>query len=59
VVVNAMQEEASKADAEEREVEREMIQEEAAPILAAVKSLQTEVAELRAQLAGRRAQTSG
>src|SRR4249919_3279391 len=45
VVVNAMQEEASKADAEEREVEREMIQEEAAPILAAVKSLRTEVAE--------------
>ena len=59
VVVNAMQEEASKADAEEREVEREMIQEEAAPILAAVKSLRTEVAELRAELAGRRAQTSG
>jgi len=55
VVVNAMQEEASKADAEEREVEREMIQEEAAPILAAVKSLRTEVAELRAELAGRRA----
>jgi hypothetical protein len=54
-VVNAMQEEASKADAEEREVEREMIQEEAAPILAAVKSLRTEVAELRAELAGRRA----
>jgi len=59
VVVNAMQEEASKADAEEREVEREMIQEEAAPILAAVKSLRTELAELRAELAGRRAQTSG
>lgn len=59
VVVNAMQEEASKADAEEREVEREMIQEEAAPILAAVKRLRTEVAELRAELAGRRAQTSG
>jgi voltage-gated sodium channel len=59
VVVNAMQEEASKADAEEREVEREMIQEEAAPILAAVKGLRTEVAELRAELAGRRAQTSG
>ena len=59
VVVNAMQEEASKADAEEREVEREMIQEEAAPILAAVKGLRSEVAELRAELAGRRAQTSG
>src|SRR6185369_12194782 len=59
VVVNAMQEEASKADAEEREVEREMIQEEAAPILAAVKNLRSEVAELRAELAGRRAQTSG
>ena len=59
VVVNAMQEEASKADAEEREVEREMIQEEAAPILAAVTGLRSEVAELRAELAGRRAQTSG
>ncbi|HET7256216.1 MAG TPA: ion transporter [Xanthobacteraceae bacterium] len=58
VVVNAMQEEASKADAEEREVEREMIQEEAAPILAEVRSLRTEVAQLRTELAGCRTQAS-
>jgi voltage-gated sodium channel len=59
VVVNAMQEEASKEIAGEREVEREIIQEEAAPILAEVKSLRTEVAELRDELAGRRAKTGG
>jgi voltage-gated sodium channel len=58
VVVNAMQAEASKADAVEREAEREMIQEEAAPILAEVKNLRAEVAELRAELAGRLAGTS-
>ena len=53
VVVNAMQAEAVKADAAEREVEREMIQEEAAPILAEVKNLRAEVAQMRAELAGR------
>jgi voltage-gated sodium channel len=53
VVVNAMQAEASKAEADEREAEREMIQEEAAPILSEVKSLRTEVAALRADLARR------
>ncbi len=51
VVVNAMQAEAMKADAAEREAEREMIQEEAAPILAEVKRLRAEVAELRSELA--------
>jgi voltage-gated sodium channel len=59
VVVNAMQEEASKADAEELAAEREIIQEQAAPILAEVRSLRTEVAQLRAELAGGRPQTSG
>ena len=59
VVVNAMQEEAVKADAAEREVEREMIQQEAAPILAEVKGLRKEVAELRAELAGRGARAGG
>jgi voltage-gated sodium channel len=59
VVVNAMQAEASKAEAVEREVEREMIQEEAAPILAEVKSLREDVAQLRAELARPRARTSG
>ena len=50
VVVNAMQAEAVKADAAEREVEREMIQEEAAPILAEIKNLRAEVAELRVEI---------
>jgi voltage-gated sodium channel len=45
VVVNAMQEEASKLE----EVEREIVKEEAAPILAEVKSLRSEVAALRAE----------
>jgi len=59
VVVNAMQAEAVKADAEEREAEREMIQEEAAPILAEVKRLGSELAALRKDLAGRAAGTGG
>ena len=50
VVVNAMQAEAMKAEAAEREAEREMIQEEAAPILTEVKGLRAELAELRAEL---------
>jgi len=53
VVVNAMQAEATKAEAAEREAEREMIQEEAAPILAVIKELRAEVAELRAEMARR------
>jgi voltage-gated sodium channel len=53
VVVNAMQAEAIKAEAGEREAEREMIQEEAAPILTEVKNLRKEVAALRMELAGR------
>jgi voltage-gated sodium channel len=57
VVVNAMQAEAVKADAVERDAEREMIQEEAAPILAEVKNLRTEVAELRAELGARTAKS--
>jgi hypothetical protein len=51
VVVNAMQTEAVKAEEAERAAEREMIQEEAAPILSEVKTLRREVAELRAELA--------
>jgi len=53
VVVNAMQGEAMKAEASEREAEREMIQEESAPILREVKELRAEVAELRKALANR------
>jgi voltage-gated sodium channel len=51
VVVNAMQEEAMKADAAEREAEREMIHEESTPILSEVKNLRAEVAALRSELA--------
>jgi voltage-gated sodium channel len=51
VVVNAMQDEAVKVEAAEREAERETMHEEAAPILAEVKSLRAEVAELKAALA--------
>ncbi len=50
VVVNAMQAEAVKAEAAERATEREMIHEEAAPILAEVKRLRAELAALRADL---------
>jgi voltage-gated sodium channel len=53
VVVNAMQKEAEKELAAERDAEREMIQEEAAPILAEVKSLRAELTALRAELGGR------
>jgi voltage-gated sodium channel len=53
VVVNAMQAEATKADAAEREAERGMIQEESAPILAEVRSLRAEVMTLRKELAAR------
>jgi voltage-gated sodium channel len=53
VVVNAMQAEAVKAEEAEREAEREMIQEEAAPILSMMKKLRAEVAELRAEMARR------
>ena len=43
-----------KAEAAEREAEREMIQEEAAPILREMKGLRAEVAELRKEVAGKR-----
>jgi voltage-gated sodium channel len=52
VVVNAMQKEAENAEAAEREAEREMIEEEAAPILVEVKRLRAEVADLRNALSG-------
>ena len=56
VVVNAMQAEAEKAEAAEREAEREMIQEEAAPILAEIKVLQRGLGAARG---GRRAGREG
>jgi voltage-gated sodium channel len=53
VVVNAMQAEAVKSEAAEREAEREIIHEEAAPILSEVKRLRGELADLRKELAAR------
>lgn len=53
VVVNAMQSEAMKAEAAERDVERVMIHEEAAPILTEVQRLRRDVAALRAEIVGR------
>ena len=50
VVVNAMQSETEKVE----EAERVIVHEEAAPILAEVKSLRQEVVALRAELAGRK-----
>jgi voltage-gated sodium channel len=50
VVVNAMQAEAVKSEAAERAAEREIIHEEAAPILAEVRHLRAELAELRKTL---------
>jgi voltage-gated sodium channel len=51
VVVNAMQAEAMKHEPEERAAEREIVREEAAPILAEVRRLRGEVADLRKDLA--------
>jgi voltage-gated sodium channel len=53
VVVNAMQAEAVKHVEEERAAEREIIQEEAAPILTEVKHLRSELADMRKELSGR------
>jgi voltage-gated sodium channel len=49
VVVNAMQEEAVKHD----EIERDIIHEEAAPILSEMKRMRAELSEMRAELSGR------
>lgn len=53
VVVNAMQAEATKSEAAERAAEREMIQEEAAPILTEVKRLRAAIEDLRAHVLGK------
>jgi voltage-gated sodium channel len=53
VVVNAMQREHEKAEAAEREAEREMIEEETAPIRTEVKKLAAEVASLRSEIVAR------
>ncbi len=53
VVVNAMQSEAEKAEEAERDAEREIMHEEATPILAEVKSLRRDLAAMRAEMAER------
>jgi voltage-gated sodium channel len=53
VVVNAMQSAASQAEAAEREVERQMIGEETAPLASEIRSLKAEVVALRADVAAR------
>ncbi|MGH6769773.1 MAG: ion transporter [Xanthobacteraceae bacterium] len=58
VVVNAMQAEAVKGEAAEREAEREIVHEEAAPILAEVKRLREELAHMRKDM-GRMAGAGG
>ncbi len=59
VVVNAMQAEATKSADAERAAEREIIHEEAAPILAEVKRLRNEIADMRKELTGRTGAASG
>ena len=51
IVVNAMQTAHAAIEAADRDVERAMIQEEAAPILTEVKSMRGEMADIRQQLA--------
>jgi voltage-gated sodium channel len=55
VVVNAMQAEAEKGMAAERAAEREIVHEEAAPILSEVKRLRAELADMRKELSGKTA----
>jgi len=51
VVVNAMQSEHEKAEADEREAEREMLHEETGPLAAEIRSLREEIAALRTEVA--------
>jgi hypothetical protein len=55
VVVNAMQAKAEKGMAAEREAERAIVHEEAAPILSEVKRLRAELSDLRRDLVGKTA----
>jgi voltage-gated sodium channel len=59
VVVNAMQAEAEKSEAAERAAERDIIHEEAAPILTEVKTLRSELAEIRQQMTALTAKMGG
>jgi voltage-gated sodium channel len=51
IIVNAMQEEHAKAEAAEREAEREIVHDETAPLMAEMKLVRAELAALRAEIA--------
>jgi voltage-gated sodium channel len=51
IIVNAMQEEAVKSEAAERDAEREMLHGETAPVLAELRLLRSEIAALKHQVA--------
>jgi voltage-gated sodium channel len=53
IIVNAMQQEHEKAEAEERAAEREMIEEETEPLMRELKELKAEVMALRRDLGAR------
>jgi len=59
IIVNAMQEEHAKAEAAEREAEREMMQDETAPLLTELRQMRAELASLRAEVAERLPNMSG
>ena len=50
IIVNAMQEEHAKAESAEREAEREIVHDEAAPLLAEIKRVRAEIVTLRAEV---------
>jgi voltage-gated sodium channel len=58
IIVNAMQEEHEKAEAEEREAEREMVHEETAPLAREIRELKAEIAALRQEVTRGTARTT-
>jgi voltage-gated sodium channel len=58
IIVNAMQEEHAKAEAAERDAEREMMHDETAPLVAEIKQMRAELAALRAEVADRMPKTA-
>ena len=52
IIVNAMQEEHSKAEAEERQAERAMMQDETTPLLQEMRQIKAELAALRKEVGG-------
>ena len=52
IIVNAMQEEHAKAEAEERQAERAMMQDETTPLLSEMRQIKTELAALRKEVGG-------